>query len=564
MVAGDPAALSEVLVRQAERLLDDHDHLSRVIANLHFPVDAFEDQSNNPKNSKDFEGMIRLFLYKEARGLSQNKTSNIPRVYFQRFGVSASTTQQCLSYTWNKRFTQELRTLIETTATGIRGAAREHDVYVVGVSEDDEDEDEDTSPRRFSEQQVTQTTRFARQHAFSAFDSGRADNAKYSDTHILEVFSHMAMAGCGTEQGARRNGRSPFRDESPHHSTMLRVLKQMGTPDQQRTLSDFTEGRDILWERTREAVLDPFDTAIGRIIDRVDGYDAFTQPVVAAIDITTWQFWPYPYTDEKDENGDRIPKEDYPDMVSGTKEESAYAYKMATLTIVGNNVPLILAVEPVKDDSEWDDGGTLPRHEVVGRLLDRATEHVDIHMVLCDREFDVHEVGHEIDKRGIRYLIPKKEYAKDYETIKKIEQHDTADIGVLRNVERGSQRSDEAHTVSIMYVPSRSDDGDYQVFVTNRDVPAEDVPGVVQRYDRRWEIENEYKTIKDTFLPNTSSKSYRLRFVYFALACVLYNVWRLTDYLLKDGFEGVGGDYEPYLTAGEFTEVLGLFLPPVD
>lgn len=326
MVAGDPAALSEVLVRQTERLLDEHDHLSRVIANLHFPVDAFEDRSDNPKNSKDFEGMIRLFLYKEARGLSQPKTADIPRVYFQRFGISESPTQQCISDTKNKRFTQELRTLIETTAIGIRKAARDHDVYVAGIPEDDEeDNDREASSRRFPEKQVMQTTRFTRQHAFSAFDSGRADNAKYSDTHVLEVFSHLAMAGCGTEQGARRNGRSPFRDESPHHSTMLRILNQMGMPDQQRTPSDFSEGRDMLWERIREAVLDPFDTAIGRIIDRVDGYGAFTQPVVAAIDNTTWRFWPYPYTDEKDENGDRIPKEDYPDMVNGTKEESAYA-----------------------------------------------------------------------------------------------------------------------------------------------------------------------------------------------------------------------------------------------
>jgi hypothetical protein len=509
--------------------------------------------------------MVRLFLYKEARSLSQNKLEKISIVHFQRFGIQESPTQQCISYTWNTRFSPELRTLIETTATGIQETAREHDVYVAGLPEEPEDDEEEQSSRRFSEKQVIQNTRLARQHAFPAFDSGRANNAKYSDNHILEVFSHMAMAGCGTEQGARRNARSPFRDESPHHSTMLRVLKRMGEPNPQRTLTDFSEGRDIQWERVRESVLDSYDTATGQMVDHVREFDTFSEPVVAAIDFTTWQFWPYPYKDERDEDGNRVPKENYPEMVSGAKEEGAYAYKLATLTIVDRNVPFILAVEPVKENSEWDDGGTLHYHEVVARLLDRATQHVDIHMVMCDRDFEGHRVAHEIDKRGIRYLIPKKEYAKDIEAIEKIEQHETADVGVLRDIERGTREGDDGHSASIMYDSSDSDAGKYKIFVTNRDVPAEDAPGVIDRYERRWEIENEYKAIKDTFLPNTSSKSFQLRFVYFALACVLYNVWRLTDYLLKGGFEGVvEDDFEPYLTAGEFTEILGLFLPPVD
>jgi len=49
-----------------------------------------------------------------------------------------------------------------------------------------------------------------------------------------------------------------------------------------------------------------------------------------------------------------------------------------------------------------------------------------------------------------------------------------------------------------------------------------------------WDIENTYKTVKQ-FLPKTSSTDYRVRFLGFTLSAILYNLWRLTDYLIKVG-----------------------------
>jgi hypothetical protein len=42
-------------------------------------------------------------------------------------------------------------------------------------------------------------------------------------------------------------------------------------------------------------------------------------------------------------------------IVSGMQGEEERAFKFATLSIVGENVPLILAIEPVRESSAWDD-----------------------------------------------------------------------------------------------------------------------------------------------------------------------------------------------------------------
>jgi len=68
---------------------------------------------------------------------------------------------------------------------------------------------------------------------------------------------------------------------------------------------------------------------------------------------------------------------------------------------------------------------------------------------------------------------------------------------------------------------------------------------------------------KVIFFAKTSSKDYRIRLFYFVFAVLLYNIWRLTDFLLK---AGVGGemDYAPVLTAGECVELIASSLIPHD
>ncbi|MDS0279843.1 hypothetical protein NDI85_18830 [Halomicroarcula sp. S1AR25-4] len=116
--------------------------------------------------------------------------------------------------------------------------------------------------------------------------------------------------------------------------------------------------------------------------------------------------------------------------------------------------------------------------------------------------------------------------------------------------------------MQFLYVPSTSGEGT-TVFATNLRVGPEAAESFCRRYSCRWQIENEYKSIKGDFLAKTSSKDYRVRLFYFVFAVLLYNIWRLTDFLLKAGIDGEM-DYAPVLTAGECVELVASALIPPD
>jgi hypothetical protein len=86
------------------------------------------------------------------------------------------------------------------------------------------------------------------------------------------------------------------------------------------------------------------------------------------------------------------------------------------------------------------------------------------------------------------------------------------------------------------------------------------VRGLYNRYSRRWVIENEYKQIKQ-FLPTMASTDYRVHAFNFVFSCLLYNVWRLINHLLKLEVDGPV-DARPILTAGETIELLACVLVP--
>jgi IS4 transposase len=84
---------------------------------------------------------------------------------------------------------------------------------------------------------------------------------------------------------------------------------------------------------------------------------------------------------------------------------------------------------------------------------------------------------------------------------------------------------------------------------------------VIDKYSRRMAIENSYKQIKD-FLAWTTSKEYCVRLFHFAFAVFLYNIWLLTDLLVK---KALGIDQlKPRLKAKRFLNLLDSFIIPVD
>ncbi|WP_458189509.1 transposase [Haladaptatus sp. NG-WS-4] len=250
-------------------------------------------------------------------------------------------------------------------------------------------------------------------------------------------------------------------------------------------------------------------------------------------------------------------------MVSGDKE--GRSYKFATLTIIGQNTPIVLGIEPVREASAWEgDASQIESHskaDLVRRLLAQAEQHVEIHKLFTDREFDAMEVWDVIDCHDITYLIPKQVYAAEIEQIEKLEAHPLADVAVERAVTLSVDG--RSHELSFMYVPSTEEDGTYAVFTTNRVVTPDQAMGLTAQYSWRWQIESEYKTIKHHFLPATASTDYRVRLLYFVLGVVMYNVWRLTKQEVREALV-VDLGVKPPLRAGEVVELIGFCLAPPD
>jgi hypothetical protein len=208
---------------------------------------------------------------------------------------------------------------------------------------------------------------------------------------------------------------------------------------------------------------------------------------VAAVDFTHVPYHVWPWIDKDDQ----IPKSTYPFTMGGHVDdgELKHGYTFATITIVGNDVPIILGIEGVKEHSDWEPAETPAdsKADVVARLLSRAQQYVDLDEILLNRSFYAKEVHAEINSRELLYTMPVPKYEPDYRAIKKIKSKDGVDAAVSHDVPVGID-GDVDHTVEYLYVPVISDDAEdrYAVFVTNRNhVDPDGIAYVTNNYSRR-------------------------------------------------------------------------------
>jgi len=377
------------------------------------------------------------------------------------------------------------------------------------------------------------------------------------------------MDRAGTQAAHRTNRKYVSNDL--HNDTHVRAVKKLGTPAGKTLEDPVTDNQD--WRAIANTVQNQYNQAIDSVLDHIRPTENFTQPVVAAIDTTVDPFNSSPYKSDEDiERGDerivvndsgktKVPKEDYPVMVEGGEGSGEYQYTYATLTVVGTNAPIVIAVEPVRHHSTWEgeDGVSISWGEIVDRLMQQARKHLDIHLVMADRAFDNTAVGHVLDHyHDVNYLLPKKEDA-DWvtENVDDVKKDSTIDCRVVEGVSAevssstpyidksdptvgNEENSNYSHDQTIMYVPSDSDEWAIEkngrkigVFVTNRtNVTPIDALGFTNRYSKRWDIEIEYKMIKP-LLPSIASTDYRMRFFAFVFSTLLYNMWRVIDHKAK-------------------------------
>ncbi|MCU4717925.1 transposase [Halapricum hydrolyticum] len=592
----DPAPprqeILDTIEEQVKDLCHIHDHITRIIANLEIKDRWFSDYDDPERAKFNRDGMIKTFLYMHARGFNEAETarrlSGAAFIYV-KFDFPIPPSKQAINYNKRRRFSLQERKTLKDAGELIHDQCVEHDLVKTDDSVEPALEPEDIAGTDLEEEHIMDAVERASTLGFSGFTADRASNAKYALECYLERQAYLNMSNAAATTPRRRFARLSDREEVPHGSSHNRTMKKIADPDSQLTFDEFVDcGRIPDWERIRDETLDAFHTGVERILDEIQsdehGETGIREPVNAALDIVTWNFWPSPFKKRVDADPGEQPvtyttssgrtrtkylKDEYPVMASGFKESHERGYKFATLTIVAENTPIVLAIEPVRDVRAWEDTGGVhrtSRADIVDRLLEQAQRHVDINKVFADREFDTHEVRHVIDKRELYYVIGKRKQATaDKENLEEVEEDPMIDV----RVEYASLTVDgDTHDLSIMYVPKDAaieneedaDDGDeYAIFTTNYRVEPDRAQALTGQYRDRWTIENQYKSIRKHFLPTSASKDYRVRFLYFTIGVLMHNVWRLTNFFLRDEVDVNLGE-KPPLRAGEIVELVAFCL----
>jgi hypothetical protein len=585
--AGPISADATELILQAEALFDMHDNASRVIGNLDLPVDELPDNYRGRRTSDEtfeFGPMVRLYLYRRVCDYSQSAIAgHLERwpYLLSCFGLSREPRQPTISHTERRRFPLALRRFLDTVAEGIREVAGN-----CSHGSEDPPSRETPDPSAVAERQPIYE--YVDDHApemietlldevMPAFDTGRAENAEYADRALWEQQTLMSLTDRSGTRSAYRTF-NKFHESRPHHDTHVRAVKKLGTPpDYQYTFEDFVTPRKKKlpvprWRRVADTIISQFSDGVGRMLNTVKESEMFSEPVVAAIDTTGIPYHVSPYERNDDMSHDediitgedsgktRTPRDDYPEMVNGTEKRGVYEYQYATLTVIGRNAPLVVAVEPVKQDSAWTaDEESVAWAEAVDRLMEQANELLDISLVMADKAFDSEATLHVLDQRhDVDYLIPKRkdsnhlrEQAAEVREDPAIQARVERDVPLILNrdtpyidLESDPTVGDDrySHDTTLMHVPANrddwivrnADDTGYAIFITNHDdVEPLDAESLVNRYSERWDIENEYKNIKP-MVPSIASTDYRMRFFSFTFSCLLYNLWRSVDHELKD------------------------------
>ncbi|AGB39036.1 transposase [Natronococcus occultus] len=530
------------------------------------------------------EGFLRYFLHSFP-----NICRDLGFPVAHNRDTSGAPSQSRLWEMWNKEFTDVQREFVRTATEEALDFAREQ-----GIPAPDpvfRPEERDISSKRSEQRLVAEKTKEVWQQAkpfvTDTFYLKRADNSVIHENAFWEQHAYMGMR----ENMYAQSGQHSFyidtqRDRTPSASNHRYQIGKLTVE----------ETRSMLHETTR------------MLIARARHNAELVGKLWAAIDITKGN----PWTGKIERDGDNNITEDW---ILGYKDGEVY-YQWATIQIVGYDIPLVLDAVPVKRgmkradivdrllenaldlvddielvmmDREFDSEGVkdaCDRHEVC--YLNGARKY-ESEKATCTR---LHRSGKtiHIEEESVssgptrkRMYLPssaedgfeaedeEKDENEERSDIREEMLEDLADLGIELDEEDASHgfsalteelREEEANEPT---VGCKEDSQAYALFETNHpsvtlnedDSEVERIHMVermVRRYRHRWGIENGYKQIK-TFRVRTTSKRHTYRFFNFVFACVLYNVWRLVDLLVKLAIEGENATYAPRVDANQFLTV---------
>jgi len=505
--------------KQAIEKIDEGAGVIELIDELDLgPYRSHGDTYDDWHASYPFEAMLRALFLKELMGYSDTDihrrlTENPEEA--ETLGFEEVPSRTTFGRTWRNRLSREFRDRVQHTTHRILEYSRKQG-NPIGLQAMEPEKKADSSPRtqeRFINRKAKEVTEEMQRLVFPAFEFNRAENAHYDSDAFCELQGHLGLSSSAAESGTDLFADDTIREDSPDADTHLHNIKRLDPEEVQKMV----------------------DEGIGRMVSEAKHHLQFNRPVDIAIDITYIAFY-----------GDREELE----MVMGAPGTKSYGwcYKFATLTVVGENVKFTLAMQPVQK-------GDLVG-EIVRDLLRDAREHISISTVYADSEFCSVDSIRALEDAGVRFVIPSPKNKRVKREIGRMKQDIEVreDYEIYGPVSGGGTQERAAATLVLM--PSTKDEESTVAFMTNKDVKTgteterKYTKRVIDRYSRRWGIENSYKTIKE-FLAWTTSEDFTVRLFYFGFAVLLYNMWLLVDLIVQLSLN-IEHRYKPRVTAKRF------------
>jgi putative transposase len=202
--------------------------------------------------------------------------------------------------------------------------------------------------------------------------------------------------------------------------------------------------------------------------------------------------------------------------VVGTKPKAgaSYAYKYLTVNIVVKGARIFLFSYPVFKgiNKLW----------IMNRALCFLEEcRVDIYLLLLDREFYTTDMIAMLGEK-YRYLIPAKQDSRFKAYIQRCEKFPA----IVKGWRMKNREDEEVETNLIILEEIKDGEKHIHGYITNMQESffKEDAYVLSELYSKRWGIETGHR-VEDRFRIKTTCKNGVVRYLFFAIGILLYNLW---------------------------------------
>lgn len=339
----------------------------------------------------------------------------------------------------------------------------------------------------------------------SLFQFEISSNNTYSSEDYLNSFLYLTQRQSANSGSSQRK----YLDEhSPDGDSMLYTLKKSSIDEYSRMLIQIT---DKLLELCFKLNIFKKDYEFDLAIDYHD----------------------IAYHGNKDDEG-----------IVGSKKEPHWAYRFATIDIIERGCTFSLFALPFIETS-------LDKN-IVNRLINEAKKRVRINCLYIDAEFSGAELIDIYNEHGIVYIArAKSSYV--YKVEKQHKKSTSFEYPRIRYVDKSPV---ETKTTWVINVFMENGKIKKESYYTNLKVTKRNIDKFHLQYDKRWNIEVDYRT-NNNFMPRTSSNSYVVRAFYFFLCVIMRNILTYMNLFLKKE-KGIWYSRKPLISSHDFVFLVAI------